>query len=470
MRQPIIFFFAQQRGLVQGANMIKESGLDRIRFACILLALWMVCVSPLQAALPTRIDLFVGDSRVVDAEATRIAVGNGKVVSATLVSAGQFVLIGHAPGDTVVQLWLRDGTQRRLDVRVTTIDLQATLTEVQRLLGDVPGASARIAGGRILLEGEIVDARPRMRVSEVAKLFPEMIVDLTSKPSSETLVHVDVKIVEFRQGQFRELGIRWREDISGPSAGVIADFVTNDRFRFVGPETPAGIDAFDAIPGHTSAKAYLGIATTLESRLRMLEQSGEALTVAEPRLSCRSGGHARFVAGGEIPVPIVNSVGSTDVEFREYGVILDIKPLVETPGMVMLRVETEISQVDNAQRVAGIPGLLKRRSTTDIDLKHGDTVVIAGLMQRQRSRDSEGLPAVSRLPAVGRLFGVKGQRQDESEVVIFLTPRLESASTRSGDDAARLRRAQERIDSLGSSPRKTPERPAPVRSSELKGA
>ena len=449
--------------------MIKENTLFRIRAGWMALIVLLACVVQSSAAIPARIDLFVGDSRVLDAEATRIAVGNGKLVSATLVSAGQFVLIGHAPGDTVVQLWLRDGSQRRLDVRVTASDLQASLLEIRRLLADVPGVSARVAGGRILLEGEIVDARPRARVSEVVKLFPETLVDLTSKPSAETLVHVDVKIVEFRQGQFRELGIRWRDDIAGPSAGVIADFVTNDRFRFVGPDTPAAPEAFDGIPGHTTAKAYLGIATTLESRLRMLEQSGEALTVAEPRLSCRSGGHARFVAGGEIPVPVVNSVGSTDVEFREYGVILDIKPVVDTPGVVMLRVETEISQVDNAQRVAGIPGLLKRRSTTDIDLRHGDTVVIAGLMQRQRSRDTEGLPGVSRLPAVGRLFGVKGQRQDESEVVIFLTPRLESATARSNDDADRLRRAQERIDSLGPTLRKSPERPAPVRSSELKG-
>lgn len=449
--------------------MIKENTLFRIRAGWMALIVLLACVVQSSAAIPARIDLFVGDSRVLDAEATRIAVGNGKLVSATLVSAGQFVLIGHAPGDTVVQLWLRDGSQRRLDVRVTASDLQASLLEIRRLLADVPGVSARVAGGRILLEGEIVDARPRARVSEVVKLFPETLVDLTSKPSAETLVHVDVKIVEFRQGQFRELGIRWRDDIAGPSAGVIADFVTNDRFRFVGPDTPAAPEAFDGIPGHTTAKAYLGIATTLESRLRMLEQSGEALTVAEPRLSCRSGGHARFVAGGEIPVPVVNSVGSTDVEFREYGVILDIKPVVDTPGVVMLRVETEISQVDNAQRVAGIPGLLKRRSSTDIDLRHGDTVVIAGLTQRQRSRDIEGLPGVSRLPAVGRLFGVKGQRQEESEVVIFLTPRLESATARGNEDAERLRRAQERIDSLGPAQRKTPERPAPARSHELKG-
>lgn len=450
--------------------MIKDIKINRGYILWVFSILLIGCIVDSQASIPARIDLFVGDSRVVDADTTRIAVGNGKVVSATLVSAGQFVLIGHAPGDTVVQLWLRDGSQRRLDVRVTAVDLQATLTEIQRLMSDVSGASARVAGGRILLEGEIADARRRSRVSEVVKLFPEMIIDLTTKPSSETLVHVDVKIVEFRQGQFHELGIRWRDDASGPSAGVIADFVTNDRFRFVSPESPAGSEAFDAVPGHTSAKAFLGIATTLESRLRMLEQSGEALTVAEPRLSCRSGGQARFVAGGEIPVPVVNSVGSTDVEFREYGVILDIKPVVETPGVVMLRVETEISQVDNAQRVAGIPGLLKRRSTTDIDLRHGDTVVIAGLMQRQRSRDTEGVPGVSRLPGVGRLFGVKGQRQEESEVVIFLTPRLQSTTAPDDDDAERLNRARQRIDSFGAPPRKAPERPAPARSAELKGA
>ena len=191
--------------------MIKELMLFRIKAIWMALIVVLGCTADLSAALPERMELFVGDSRVVDAETTRIAVGNGKLVSATLVSAGQFVLIGHAPGNTVVQLWLRDGSQRRLDVRVTAIDLQATLLEIQRLLADVPGASARVAGGRILLEGEIVDARARARVSEVIKLFPEMLVDLTSKPSAETLVHVDVKIVEFRQGQFRELGIYLRK-------------------------------------------------------------------------------------------------------------------------------------------------------------------------------------------------------------------------------------------------------------------
>ena len=262
------------------------------------------------------------------------------------------------------------------------------------------------------------------------------------------MVHVDVRIVEFRRGRLRELGIRWRDEINGPSAGVIADFVHNDRFRVRPENDPIPEAAFDPLPARTAARAYLGVSAVLDSRLRALEETGEALLVAEPRLSCRSGGAARFVAGGEIPVPVTNSVGATDVEFREYGVILDIKPVADAQGAIFVRVETELSQVDNAQRVAGIPGLLKRRSVTDVNLRSGETVVIAGLATRQRSIDTSGVPALARVPVMGRLFGVRGNRADESELVIFLTPRIESAEA-PADTPELLQRTQERIESFG---------------------
>jgi len=429
------------------------------------------------AALPQSLSLYVGDSRVVDAETARIAVGNGKVVSASLVSAGQFVLIGQSPGDTVVQVWMRDGRQQRINVRVTESNLEAMLREVRELLVGVEGISARTSAGRILIEGEAEDVRARERVASIAKLYPSSVFDLVLKPGLESLIHVDVKIVEFRRGRLRELGIRWRDDVSGPSAGVIADFVTNDRFRSLGEQGETLGAAFSPVPAYTKARAYLGLATTLDSRLRALEQNGEALMVAEPRLSCRSGGAARFVAGGEIPVPVINSVGATDVEFREYGVILDVKPVVESTDIVSLRVETELSQIDHAQKVAGIPGLLKRRSTTDINLRSGETVVLAGLIQRQRSLDTEGVPTVSRWPAVGRLFGVRGQRQEDSEIVIFLTPRIESPGQSGTTDREALQRARDRIDSLQTgaesrpaAPPKASPQPLMQRSRDSKGA
>ncbi len=402
------------------------------------------------ASLPddAPINLFVGDSRVLEVATTRIAVGNGKVLSAAPVSPQQVVLIGQAPGSTVLQLWLRDGSQRRIEVVVTASDLQATLRAVQGMLQGVEGVDARLAAQRILLEGDSADARARERAAAIAGIFPGVVIDFVGKLGWESMVHVDVRIVEFRRGRLRELGIRWRDEINGPSAGVIADFVHNDRFRVRPENDPIPEAAFDPLPARTAARAYLGVSAVLDSRLRALEETGEALLVAEPRLSCRSGGAARFVAGGEIPVPVTNSVGATDVEFREYGVILDIKPVADAQGAIFVRVETELSQVDNAQRVAGIPGLLKRRSVTDVNLRSGETVVIAGLANRQRSIDTSGVPALARVPVMGRLFGVRGNRADESELVIFLTPRIESAEA-PADTPELLQRTQERIESFG---------------------
>lgn len=405
----------------------------RLRVA--LLALTFPILIPLEVSadslpeLPARLELFVGDSRVLQASTTRIAVGNGKVVSASPVNSEQVVLIGQSVGESVVQFWLADGRQHRMTITVGLIDIDALRATVEDMLMGVDGVTARVVGRRILLEGDAADTRARERAAAIAALYPQSIVDFVGKVGWETMVHVDVRIVEFRRGQLRELGIRWRDDAAGPSAGVIADFVTNDRFRARLEGDPIAESAFDPVPGHTSAKAYLGISSILESRLRALESAGEASLVAEPRLSCRSGGTARFVAGGEIPIPVVNSVGATDVEFREYGVILEVKPVVDANEGVSMRVETELSQVDNAQRVAGIPGLLKRRSVTDLNVQTGETVVIAGLIQQQQGTDVGGVPGLSRLPVAGRLFGVRGKRSEDSEVVIFLTPRI----VRNGD-------------------------------------
>ncbi len=410
---------------------MKHVGLVLPRVLVALLS-WLAGASLVSAApgtesvvdLPARLELFVGDSWVLRASTTRIAVGNGKVVSASPVNSEQVVLIGQAVGESVVQFWLTDGRQHRMTIVVGLTDIEALRTTVEDMLSGVEGVSARVVGRRILLEGDAADTRARERAAAVAALYPQSVVDFVGKIGWETMVQVDVRIVEFRRGQLRELGIRWRDDASGPRAGVIADFITNDRFRVIAGDDLIDPGAFDPVPGHTSAKAYLGISSVLESRLRALETAGEASLVAEPRLSCRSGGTARFVAGGEIPIPVINSVGATDVEFREYGVILEVKPVVDANDGVSMRVETELSQVDNAQRVAGIPGLLKRRSTTDLNVRSGETVVIAGLIQQQQGTDTAGVPGLSRLPVAGRLFGVRGKRSEDSEVVIFLTPRI----------------------------------------------
>jgi len=434
---------------------------SRSRRQFLLLSILQACAAsaaplapgePALEALPQRVDLFVGDSRVLAVRTARIAVGNGKVLAVSPVSAGQLVLIGESPGSTVLQLWLRDGRQHRVLVTVSASDLEATLQAVRELLAGMEGVAARVSGRRIIIEGEAAGARARERAAAIATLYPGLVLDFVGKIGWENMIHFDVRIVEFRRGRLRELGIRWRDDINGPNAGVIADFVTNDRFRATPPASGFPDSTLQGLPLRLpSAASYLGIATTLDSRIRLLEQQGEATIVAEPMLSCRSGGAARFVAGGEIPFPVVNGVGSTDVEYKEYGVILDVRPVADASGAVFARVETELSEVDNSQQVLGVPGFLKRRSATDINLRDGETLVIAGLTSQQRSIDDQGVPGLLRLPVGGRLFGTRGRRSESSELVIFLTPRIVRASPPPGPlppdpGEAALERARRRID------------------------
>ena len=437
--------------------------MSRSRRHFLLLGLLHACattVAPLPAGepprdvLPQRVDLFVGDSQVLAVRTARIAVGNGKVLAVSPVGPGQLVLIGESPGSTVLQLWLRDGRQHRVIVTVTASDLEATLQAVRELLSGTEGVTARISGRRIVIEGEAAGARARERAAAIATLYPGLVLDFVGKVGWESMIHFDVRIVEFRRGRLRELGIRWRDDVNGPNAGVIADFVTNERFRPSPPESGVPDSTLQGLPLRLpSAAAYLGIATTLDSRIRLLEQQGEATIVAEPTLSCRSGGAARFVAGGEIPFPVVSNVGSTDVEYKEYGVILDVRPVADASGAVFARVETELSQVDNSQRVMGVPGFLKRRSATDINLRDGETLVIAGLTSQQRSIDDQGVPGLARIPVGGRLFGTRGRRSESSELVIFLTPRIVRASppvepVPPDPGEAALERARRRMDGI----------------------
>ncbi len=408
----------------------------------VVMAIWSlarVAVAADQSGIPDRIDLLVGETRVIEVRPARLAVGKGGIVSVSMAARSQLLLIGEAPGMTVLQIWLSEQESRRVQVTVSSVDLLGTLQAVRELLDGASGLQARIAGQRIVLEGEAVDARARDRAVAITELFPGVVLNFLDRQGAAVTVAMEVRIVEFRRSRLRDLGIRWNSEAAGPGAGVIADFVSNDLFR-----VPAAADApqpqrpLAAGQRVWPPKVALSLVTTLDSRLRLLEQRGEAQILAEPTLSCRSGGSARFVAGGEIPLPVVNALGSTDVQFKEYGVILEVQPVADASGAIVARVETEISQIDDSQRVLGIPGLLKRRSVTDVSLRDGETLVIAGLSSYSRGSEVSGLPGLSQARGIGRAFGSRLKRSERTELVIFLTPRILVPQPPGGESAAAL--------------------------------
>lgn len=413
-----------------------------------LLLLAGVCAPALGAPLPARIDLFVGDTRVVEAHARRVAVGNGQVVTASTLEPGQILLLAESPGTTTLNLWLPDGTRHPITVNVTPASLDLALANVTTMLEGTANVTARIAGDRIVLEGERVTDADQRRAAAIVEAFGGLVLNFVGRIGWEPMLEFDVRIVEVRRSALRDLGIRWDSTVNGPALGVIADFDTNPLFR-VAP-SPAAVPGLESLPLPQRVwrpATYAGITSVLGSRIALLEQKGDAYLVAQPMLSCRSGGAARFVSGGEFPIPVIDGNGSTDVEFKEYGVILDVKPVTDRSGVIYAQIETEVSQIDESVRVLGVPGLTKRRTVTELNLREGEVAVLAGLASRTRGRDTQQVPGIGSMPLVGGLFRATQKRESESELLVLITPRVlrvpEAAAAAGDVNSAALQRAAE---------------------------
>lgn len=390
------------------------------------LALESFAVASRAARLPAKLELYLGSSRVLDAAATRVAIGNGAVVSVTSLRGRELLFLAEGVGTTTVDVWLNNGTRQDIVVSVVPVDLQAVEGSLRELLSGVSGLSVRIAAQRVIIEGAAINAGGRERAAAVAALYPGVVLNLVGKNGWENMIHFDVRIVEARTNALQDLGIRWREDINGPNTAIIADLATTGALR-ASPATEDVARLPVPLSRAWSPHSYLGWTATLDSRIRLLEERGEAYIIARPMLSCRSGGTARFVSGGELPIPIADRMGATDVEFKEYGVILDVRPIADETGLVFAHIDTEVSQVDESQTVLGVPGILKRRTATEVNLRPGETLVIAGLVNKLGSLEKQSVPGLGRIPFLGGAFRARSRRNSESELAIFITPRLVGA-------------------------------------------
>ena len=234
---------------------------------------------------------------------------------------------------------------------------------------------------------------------------------------------MNVKITEFSNNDLDQLGIDWSSDIAGPFAGTVR-----------GNKVTGGDTGFGSrIPVDMAKGGYFGIATEITSRINLLVSSGAAVLLAEPRLSAASGGEAEFLAGGELPIPFTNADGSISVEFKEYGIILKINPIADDMGNISAHVETEVSSVDKSVSVNGVPGFKTRKTYTDVRMRNNQTLVLSGLISNEVAKDKNGLPilgnAFDGIPILGHLFQSDSFRNNQSQLVIFVTPEIYDADS-----------------------------------------
>jgi len=368
--------------------------------------LLLVCVlCPLAAEVPAQtvpdeLTMAVGETQLLNLDVQRLALGSAKVVSVSRPERGQLLLMGEAAGSTTVQLWLRDGSRQRLRITVRDQDLQPLLEQVRRLLDGTRNITAHIAGTHVVLEGLRVSEADQARAAQITEGFAGVVLNFIGRLGWESMIQMQVRIIEVRRDKLQDLGIRWDGTAAGPVSGVQLGQVAG------------------------SAGATFAMASQLSSRLDLLAQQGMAETVAQPLLSCRSGGSARFVSGGEVPIPVVDGLGGTDVQYKEYGVILEVRPKADSGGAIYAEIEAELSQIDDAVRVQNFPGFIKRRSSTAVNVRAGETIVIGGLLARERSNSRQSVPGLGRLPLAGGLFGSKHHLERQTELLVLITPQL----------------------------------------------
>jgi pilus assembly protein CpaC len=161
-----------------------------------------------------------------------------------------------------------------------------------------------------------------------------------------------------------------------------------------------------------------------------MESNNLARVLAEPTLVALSGQSASFLAGGEIPVPVPQALGTSSIEYKPYGIGLSLTPTVLSPQRIALKVAPEASQLDfaNAVTISGVsvPAITTRRAETTVELGDGESFVIGGLIDRETASNVNKVPLLGDLPIIGTFFKQLNYQQNERELVIVVTPHLVS--------------------------------------------
>ena len=174
--------------------------------------------------------------------------------------------------------------------------------------------------------------------------------------------------------------------------------------------------------------------TQLTAALRAMERSGLVRTLAEPNLTAVSGETAKFLAGGEFPIPLVDSTGKISVQFKEFGIGLAFTPVVMSEGRISLKIETEVSELTDAGAVTlsdiRIPALKKRQAKSTVELPSGGSLALAGLISEDTRQNIEGFPGLKDVPVIGTLFRSRDFTKNETELVVIVTPYMVRPTSR----------------------------------------
>ena len=390
--------------------------------------------STVKEAIP--INVLVGQSRVInfDRPIGRFSISNPDIAEAVMVRPDQVLVNGKAFGQVNFIAW------EKADSKFIVFDVfvRANLSLIDSQMRALfPRDDIRLsqANGSVVLSGTVTDPSTVTQADSVVQAAGFKTVNMLASPVKDaTQVQLQIRVAEVSRNKLRDLGASFAYQGSPGAGGFISGG---------GPGSLSGAASGVLNTGFASALNIFLMGGNTLNMIRAMQTNGALRALAEPNLIAMDGQVASFLAGGEFPIPIIQSGGgnSVTIQFKEYGIRLNFKPTIIDEDHIRLELEPEVSTIDfaNGVRFEGfvIPALRTRRARTGIELRDGQSFALAGLLDNSETRSLSKVPVLGDVPILGNLFKSTQFQKQETELVFIVTAELVKPINR--DDVPNLR-------------------------------
>ena len=373
----------------------------------------------------TAVNVLVGQSRVInfDRPVGRFSVSNPEIAEAVLVTPDQVLVNGKSFGQVNFIAWEQTGGQYLVFDVYVRANLSLIDSQIRALF---PKEDVRLsqANGSVVISGSAANAAVAAQVQSVVEAAGFKTVNmLTSPVAGATQVQLEVRVAEVNRNKLRDYG---------------TSFLTNGATGGYANSGGGPSEIGDSVIGSASAILSPALNVLLFNKslntaamLKLLRTEGAFRELAEPNLIAMNNQQASFLAGGEFPVPVLQTGnGNTGITivWKEYGIRLNFKPTIIDEDHIRLELEPEVSTIDFATGVRfngfTVPALRTRRAKTGIELRDGQSFALAGLLDNTETKTLSRIPIVSDIPVIGALFKSKSFEKKETELMFFVTAHL----------------------------------------------
>jgi pilus assembly protein CpaC len=358
------------------------------------------------------VSLAVGTSAVLvsPVELNRISIADPAVAEAVVMSPTEVLINGLSLGTTTFVVWDNVGVRRMYGVEVT-----ADAAALQRYITTLfPNENIQVtaSGNTLTLSGQVSSAFVARRALELVEASGAVLIDDLQTPApSQVLLHV----------QFAEVSRSALSSLGNQVIDVLNPDLLDPDGDWRGVFDSDGVMELSLINSDAHLRAII----------RAFRETGDFRSLAEPTLLALDGQQASFLAGGEFPFPVLQSGSASNavtIEWREFGVRLNFTPSVTNIGNIRLDIAPEVSSLDFAGGLTlsgfQIPSVLARRAETQVELREGQHLAIAGLLDRSIQENIRKLPFLGDIPILGTLFRSKDERQQVTELLVIVSPRI----------------------------------------------